>query len=106
MCFILTQVTQVPLGTGKTEGLHLGSERSSHFVGNYKDCDAHKAVRMCFHISGGLPLAIWLRPILGITTSTHMSPRKVFRGAFFPIALFSKAPIKMSVLKGEKPVNQ
>ena len=56
---------------------------------------------MSFHISGGLPLATWLRPILGVTTSTPMSPRKVSRGVFFPVAIFSKPLFKMSNLKKE-----
>lgn len=56
--FHLHLVIYVPLGTGKTKGLHLGSERVSSFMGNHKDCDAHTAVRTSFRISGRLPLDI------------------------------------------------
>lgn len=84
-------VIQVPLSTGKMEGQHLGSERVFGFIGNHKDCYAPKAVRTSSYIAGRLPLAIWLRSILGIKTSTHMSPRKVSRGAFFPPCPFPKA---------------
>ena len=35
-------------GTGKTNRLRLGSEWVFSLIGNYKDCDAHKAVRTSF----------------------------------------------------------
>lgn len=99
-------VIQVPLSTGKTEGRHLGSERVFGFIGNHKDCYAPKAVRTFSYITGRLPLAIWLRSILGIKTSTHMSPRKVSRGAFTPLVLFPKLLLfKMSASEGEKPTS-
>lgn len=41
-------VTRVPLGTGKTTGLYLGSERVSSIMGDHKGGDAHPAVRVSF----------------------------------------------------------
>lgn len=50
MCLIPTRIWShmFLLGTGKTTGLYLGSERVSSVMGDHKGGDAHPAVRVSF----------------------------------------------------------